>query len=113
MCQHHDSPHSHHTLCRATVCAGIRAADLRDAAAFVDVQRQVASILDGRIIVGHALQNDLEVCRWLGVLQVLHPQLGSLVPVGCTHQHCPTLRVATLMADPTGADAEPPTKGCA
>ncbi|KAL4859866.1 RNA exonuclease 4 [Chlorella vulgaris] len=63
-----------------TKVSGIRAADLRDAAAFVDVQRQVASVLDGRIIVGHALQNDLEVCRWPGVLQVLHPQLGSLVP---------------------------------
>ncbi|KAI3438587.1 hypothetical protein D9Q98_001011 [Chlorella vulgaris] len=43
-----------------TKVSGIRAADLRDAAAFVDVQRQVASVLDGRIIVGHALQNDLE-----------------------------------------------------
>ena len=60
-------------LCCAVLCcavlwwggvaaaAGVRASDLRQAAAFDEVQRQVAELLGGRIVVGHAIQNDLEV----------------------------------------------------
>jgi len=41
--------------------AGVRPANLRDAAPFDEVQRQVSDLLKGRIVVGHAIDNDLEV----------------------------------------------------
>ena len=41
--------------------AGVRPSNLRDAAAFQEVQAQVAELLKGRILVGHAIENDLEV----------------------------------------------------
>lgn len=31
---------------------------------FEDVQKEVASLLQGRILVGHAVHNDLKVCEW-------------------------------------------------
>ncbi|PSC76702.1 RNA exonuclease 4 [Micractinium conductrix] len=43
-----------------TRVSGIRPASLRDAAPFDEVQRLVADLLAGRILVGHALDNDLE-----------------------------------------------------
>lgn len=55
-----------------TACAGIRPSNLRDAAPFEEVQRQVADLLKGRIVVGHAIANDLEVGRAaLGMLCML------------------------------------------
>ena len=30
---------------------------------FDDVQKEVASLLQGRILVGHAVHNDLKVCK--------------------------------------------------
>ena len=50
--------------------AGVRACNLRSAAPFAEVQRQVADLLQGRIIVGHAIENDLEV------LQLSHGRLA-------------------------------------
>ena len=47
--------------CAAAPRAGIRPSSLRDAAPFEEVQRQVADLLKGRIVVGHAIANDLEV----------------------------------------------------
>lgn len=41
--------------------AGVRPSNLRDAAPFDAVQREVAVLLKGRIVVGHAIENDLEV----------------------------------------------------
>ncbi|KAI7844376.1 hypothetical protein COHA_002174 [Chlorella ohadii] len=43
-----------------TKVSGIRPSNLRDAAPFEEVQRQVADLLKGRIVVGHAIANDLE-----------------------------------------------------
>lgn len=45
---------------------GIRPSNLREAAPFEEVQRQVADLLKGRIVVGHAIANDLEVRRRAG-----------------------------------------------
>lgn len=45
---------------------GIRPSNLRDAAPFEEVQREVADLLKGRIVVGHAIENDLEVRRGRG-----------------------------------------------
>lgn len=43
-----------------TKVSGVRPSNLRDAPVFDEVQRQVSDLLKGRIIVGHALENDLE-----------------------------------------------------
>lgn len=43
-----------------TWVSGVRARDLRDAPSFEQVQQQVADILKGRVLVGHAVQNDLK-----------------------------------------------------
>ena len=45
----------------------MRPSNLREAAAFEEVQAQVAELLKGRIVVGHAIENDLEVRQGLGV----------------------------------------------
>jgi hypothetical protein len=48
--------------CRPSpAAAGIRPSNLREAAAFEEVQAQVSELLQGRILVGHAIVNDLEV----------------------------------------------------
>jgi len=41
--------------------SGIRAKDLKDAPGFFKVQTKVADIIRGRILVGHQIDNDLEV----------------------------------------------------
>lgn len=51
-----------------TRVSGIRAADLRGAAKLQEVQRQVAALVKGRTLVGHALKNDL------AVLMLSHPK---------------------------------------
>lgn len=51
-----------------TWVSGIRPSDLKGAEDFVVVQREVAEILKGRILVGHALHNDLKV------LYLSHPK---------------------------------------
>lgn len=43
-----------------TKVSGVRPSNLRDAAPFDAVQREVAVLLKGRIVVGHAIENDLE-----------------------------------------------------
>nr|XP_027064143.1 RNA exonuclease 4-like [Coffea arabica] len=43
-----------------TKISGIRPRDLRKAKDFISVQRKVAELLKGRILVGHALHNDLK-----------------------------------------------------
>jgi RNA exonuclease 4 len=43
-----------------TFVSGVRARDLKNAPSFTSVQRQVAEMTDGKIIVGHALDNDLK-----------------------------------------------------
>lgn len=54
-----------------TNVSGVRWGDLRDAPPFDAVQRQVAELLRGRILVGHALSNDLEV-RFTGAVPLSH-----------------------------------------
>uniref|UniRef100_A0A0N4U3P1 RNA exonuclease 4 n=1 Tax=Dracunculus medinensis TaxID=318479 RepID=A0A0N4U3P1_DRAME len=51
-----------------TFVSGIRPCDLINADPFDKVQCEVAKIIDGRILVGHALDNDLLV------LKLTHPQ---------------------------------------
>ena len=41
--------------------SGVRPADLRNAEALDDVAAEVAKLVDGRILVGHAITNDLQV----------------------------------------------------
>lgn len=48
-----------------TAVSGIAPAHLRAARPFEDVQADVAALLDGRVLVGHAVHHDLEVL-WLG-----------------------------------------------
>ncbi|CAI9103323.1 OLC1v1001786C1 [Oldenlandia corymbosa var. corymbosa] len=51
-----------------TEISGIRARDLKKAKNFMVVQKEVAELLKGRILVGHALQNDLKA------LLLTHPK---------------------------------------
>ncbi|XP_069097899.1 RNA exonuclease 4 [Pleurodeles waltl] len=44
-----------------TAVSGIRPDDIKNGVSFKDVQRDVASIIEGRILVGHALHNDLKI----------------------------------------------------
>uniref|UniRef100_UPI0037E8756A RNA exonuclease 4 n=1 Tax=Semicossyphus pulcher TaxID=241346 RepID=UPI0037E8756A len=44
-----------------TAVSGIRPADIRDGEDVRTVQREVAEILQGRIVVGHAIYNDLKI----------------------------------------------------
>lgn len=44
-----------------TWVSGVRAQDLIDAPTFESVVKQVADILKDRVLVGHAVHNDLEV----------------------------------------------------
>ena len=46
-----------------TPVSGIAPRDMRFARAFADVQREVAGLLDGRILVGHDARHDLEALR--------------------------------------------------
>lgn len=51
-----------------TFVSGVRPQDLEDAEEFEQVQKDVASILKGRTLVGHAIKNDLKV------LYLSHPR---------------------------------------
>ena len=44
-----------------TAVSGIRPSDLVDAPEFTEVQAEVAEILKGRVVVGHALSHDFKV----------------------------------------------------
>jgi RNA exonuclease 4 len=44
-----------------TWVSGVRASDLEGAPVFDVVQKQVAELVEGRILVGHAIENDLKV----------------------------------------------------
>lgn len=44
-----------------TWVSGIRESDLRDAPTFDVVQKQVAALVEGRVLVGHAIDNDTKV----------------------------------------------------
>ncbi|KAK7249692.1 exonuclease [Aureococcus anophagefferens] len=56
-----------------TKYSGVRARDLkaRDAVPFAECQRAVASLLEGKVLVGHALHNDLKV------LLLPHPRTAT------------------------------------
>ncbi|CAH1264474.1 REXO4 [Branchiostoma lanceolatum] len=51
-----------------TFVSGIRPHNLKNGESFQSVQQEVADILKGRILVGHALQNDMKA------LQMTHPK---------------------------------------
>jgi RNA exonuclease 4 len=44
-----------------TWVSGIREEDLRGAPPFEEVQKQVAALVEGRVLVGHAIENDTKV----------------------------------------------------
>ena len=46
-----------------TWVSGVRERDLVGAPEFKEVQAKVNDLLEGRVLVGHALENDLGVCR--------------------------------------------------
>lgn len=45
-----------------TWISGIRRQDLQGAPDFRDIQAQVSKLVEGRTIVGHAIENDMKVC---------------------------------------------------
>lgn len=45
-----------------TWVSGVRESDIMNAPPFDDVQKQVAKLVEGRILVGHAIDNDMKVC---------------------------------------------------
>lgn len=51
-----------------TPVSGIRPSDLRNAKSFATVQREVRNLLQGKILVGHSLENDFDV------LEFRHPK---------------------------------------
>ena len=54
-----------------TWISGVREEDLRGAPSFTDVQKRVSDLITGRILVGHAIGNDLQVCHH-------HPHVQSV-----------------------------------
>jgi RNA exonuclease 4 len=46
-----------------TWVSGVRPEDMESAREFMDVQRDVAKLVEGRILIGHAIQNDTQVSR--------------------------------------------------
>ncbi|XP_031567176.1 RNA exonuclease 4-like isoform X1 [Actinia tenebrosa] len=44
-----------------TAVSGVRSSDLKNAPDFKTVQKEVADMLKGRILIGHAIKNDLQV----------------------------------------------------
>jgi len=46
-----------------TQWSGIRPENMVNAVPFEEVQKQVAELIEGRILLGHAVYNDLKVCN--------------------------------------------------
>lgn len=44
-----------------TWVSGVREADIQDAPPFEEVQKKVAELVEGRILIGHAIENDMKV----------------------------------------------------
>ena len=63
-CARHAAQECEPSACRCAWLAGIRPSDLVGAVAFEEAQRRVAELLRGRMLVGHALENDLR-CLYL------------------------------------------------
>ena len=59
-----------------TRVSGIRAEDVASGAAFAEVQKEVSDLLEGRVLVGHALKHDLKV------LFLTHPK-GLIRDTSC------------------------------
>lgn len=66
-----------------TKFSGVRARDLRNAPPFSQVKEKLTAILKGRVLVGHALTNDL------GVLGIKHPA----VDIRDTSKFLPFMRI--------------------
>lgn len=66
-----------------TKWSGVRAVNLKNAPSFEDVKKRVSRILRGRIVVGHALSNDLKA------LELEHPEND----IRDTSQYVPLRRV--------------------
>ena len=66
-----------------TAVSGVRPDDLKaenGAVSFVQVQKDVTAFLDGRILVGHAVHNDLQVYHKIFYLDINILQLYKIVP---------------------------------
>lgn len=46
-----------------TWVSGVRPKDMNNARHFEDVQAEVAKLIDGKIVIGHAVENDTKVIR--------------------------------------------------
>ena len=46
-----------------TWVSGVREEDILGAPSFEEVQKKVASLVEGRVLVGHAIENDLKASR--------------------------------------------------
>ncbi|XP_045145296.1 RNA exonuclease 4 [Echinops telfairi] len=64
-----------------TAISGIRPQDLQQGEELAVVQREVAGLLEGRLLVGHALHNDLKVTDssqgWQATWQTIGPRPGA------------------------------------
>ncbi len=45
-----------------TRVSGVRPQDLAGAATLPEVQKEVADLIENRVLVGHSIENDLKVC---------------------------------------------------
>ena len=86
-----------------TKYSGVRPADIADAPSFADVQATVARLLQQRILVGHALENDLQA------LKLTHPSRDTrdtaLYPPLCTRRGTPR-KLKTLAREVLGVQIQ-------
>lgn len=85
-----------------SLIAGVRPSNLRDAAPFDVVQREVAELLKGRIVVGHAIENDLEVrggC-WGEWLQHMPAHMQQIEAIAAFHINIRGMQLTSLQERP-------------
>jgi len=63
-----------------TWVSGVRPKDMNNARHFEDVQAEVAKLLDGKIVIGHAVENDTKVSRSAGAGVSIFLSKRSTIP---------------------------------
>jgi hypothetical protein len=63
-----------------TWVSGVRPKDMNNARHFEDVQAEVAKLLDGKIVIGHAVENDTKVSRFAGACALKSLPKRSALP---------------------------------
>lgn len=75
-----------------TWVSGVRPQDMEHAMSFSQVQQQVAELIKGKILIGHAVENDTKVrdFEFLVSQNSLNPELASINRLcSClTHRRC-------------------------